>query len=80
MSEEKTYGPKAGSVYSVEYGDSEISDGIFRGYTAIGDEPSLVLESEGRIFLIQAGQIIRMILVEEAPEEKAAPKNDVYYG
>ena len=29
MSEEKTYGPKAGSVYSVEYGDSEISDGIF---------------------------------------------------
>ncbi len=80
MSEDRTYEPRVGSVYSVEYGESKTSEGIFRGYSAIGNETSVVMESEGRILLIPAGKITCMVLVEEAPEEKAVPKSDIYYG
>ncbi|MGE0015253.1 MAG: hypothetical protein AB7S83_03585 [Candidatus Methanomethylophilaceae archaeon] len=81
MSEEGRYGLRPDSVYTVRFGreEGEVT-GTFRGYTAIGSETAVVIESGGRILYIPAAAVVCMVLVEQAPDREQDAFNDIYYG
>lgn len=81
MTDNKDYDLRPGAVYDVFYGKKdEIVTGTFRGYTMIGSETSLVLESEKRIVYILTAAVICMKLVEQVPVKEPVPSKDIYYG
>ena len=81
MSEEGSYGLRPGSVYMVRFGKEEnAATGTFRGYTVIGSETAVVIESGGRVLYIPATAIVCMALVEQAPDKKQHAANEIYYG
>jgi len=81
VAEDRSYELRPGSVYTIRYGkESDSVTGSFRGYTMIGSETAVVIDSSGRIFYIPAAAIACMALVEQAPDEKQHAANDIYYG
>ena len=72
-----------GSKYRVDHGGEELTEGIFKGYSAMGTETAMVFELEnGTLRFINLAQIIYLDLLEAAPK-KASKKTDtgsVYYG
>ncbi len=81
MSEEGSYSLRPDSVYTVRFGKKEDEvTGTFRGYTVIGSETAVVIESDSRILYIPAAAIAFMALVEQAPDKKQNAANDIYYG
>ncbi|MDN5357237.1 MAG: hypothetical protein PWR17_406 [Candidatus Methanomethylophilaceae archaeon] len=81
MAEDGSYELRPGSVYTVRYGKEDDSvTGTFRGYTMIGSETAVVIDSGGKSFYIPAAAIECMALVKQAPDEKQHAANDIYYG
>lgn len=81
MTNNKDYELSPGAIYDVEYGkDDNKVNGTFCGYTMIGSETTLVLESKEKIVYIPAAAIICMRLVERAPEKEPESSKDIYYG
>ena len=70
-----------GSRYNVRFGKTEETTGVFKGYSMIGNETAVVIDSGGTAQFIMAGHIISITLLESGSPEKAR-KDDpgVYYG
>ena len=81
MTDDKNYELRPGAIYDVVYGkDDDNVTGIFCGYTMIGSETALVLESEGQTVYVPAAAVICMKLVEQVPVKEPVPSKDIYYG
>jgi len=72
-----------GSRCRVNHGDEDLTEGIFKGYSAMGAETMMVFElDDGTPRFINLAQIIYLDLLE-APVKKSSKKKDsgsVYYG
>jgi hypothetical protein len=70
-----------GSRYSVDFDKKEIS-GVFRGYSIVGSETAIVIDSDGTIRFVMIGHISSITLLEsvniDTKEKKDVPS--VYYG
>ncbi len=81
MTDDKNYELRPGAIYDVVYGkDDDNVTGTFCGYTMIGSETALVIESEERIFYVPAVAVICMRSVEQAPVKEPSSSKDIYYG
>ena len=80
MTNDKDHELRPGAVYEVEYGDDNNVTGTFCGYTMIGSETALVLESEEKTVYIPAAVIICMKLVKRASDTEPESSKDIYYG
>lgn len=74
-----------GSKYRVNHGDEELTEGVFKGFSALGTETAMVFELEDKTLrFINLAQIIYLDLLEDAsPKEKKSKRKDtgsVYYG
>ena len=74
-----------GSKYKVNHGEDELTEGIFRGLSVIGNDTAMVFElADGILRFVNTSQIIYMDLIEAAPNDSAEPVskayNSVYYG
>ena len=72
-----------GSRYRVNHGDEELTEGVFKGFSVIGNDTAMVFQlSDGTLRFISATQIIYMDLLESAPVESVPKKTEpgsVYY-
>ena len=73
-----------GSKYRVNHGDEELTEGVFKGFSVIGNDTAMVFErADGTLRFINSSQIIFLDLLEAAPVEAAPRKSEpgsVYYG
>ena len=73
-----------GSKYRVNHGDEELTEGVFKGFSVIGNDTAMVFQLEdGTLRFINSSQIIFLDLLESAPVESAPKKSEpdsVYYG
>lgn len=73
-----------GSKYKINHGDEEFTEGVFKGFSVIGNDTAMVFElADGTLRFISATQIVFMDLLESAPVESAPKKQEsgsVYYG
>ncbi|MGN0098815.1 MAG: hypothetical protein ACI38Y_05780 [Candidatus Methanomethylophilaceae archaeon] len=72
-----------GSKYRVNHGDEEFTEGVFRGFSVIGNDTAMVFElGDGTLRFINSSQIIFLDLLESAPAEapKKSEPGSVYYG
>jgi hypothetical protein len=76
------YAVTVGSKYIVDHGGEELTEGVFRGYSAMGSETAMVFELEGgKLRFINLAQIIYLDLIEPAPKKtKKKDTGSVYYG
>ena len=80
---EGEYQVTIGSKHRVNHGDEELTEGIFKGYSAMGTETMTVFQlDDGTLRFISLAQIIYMDLLEDAPNKKSKKKDtgSVYYG
>ena len=69
-----------GSRYSVAFDKKEVV-GVFKGYSVIGSENALVIDSEGKIQFIMINHINSITLLESVANEiKKKEGPGVYYG
>ena len=82
MQTEKDTELAKGSRCSVRFGKTEEVSGVFRGYSMIGSETAVVIDSGGTVQFIMAGQISSITVIESANAETKKKKDDpgVYYG
>ncbi len=69
--------------YSIKCIDAEDMEAVFRGYSMIGSDTSLVLElGSGRVRFLPVSQIIYLDLIEDAPQVADVTKkcDGIYYG
>jgi len=71
-----------GSRCSVRFGKTEEVSGVFKGYSMIGSETAVVIDSGGTTQFIMAAQISSITVIESANTEVKKKKDDpgVYYG
>ncbi len=72
-----------GSKYRVNHGDEELTEGIFKGYSAMGTETAMVFElADGTLRFVNLAQIIYLDLVEAGQKVPAKKRESgsVYYG
>ena len=73
-----------GSKYRVNHGDEELTEGVFKGFSVIGNDTAMVFQLEdGTLRFINSSQIIFLDLLESAPVESAPKESEpgsVYYG
>ena len=85
MSMNKEFMITEGSRYKISHGEDDLTEGVFRGLSVIGNDTAMVFElADGILRFINTSQIIYMDLLESAPntdaEKKASSDNSVYYG
>jgi len=81
MDEDKPKDISTGSRYLVAFGESGEVPGIFRGYSAIGNETALVMDSDGTIRYIPVSKVTSVTLLESvAGEVKKKEEPGVNYG
>ena len=72
-----------GSKCRVNHGDEELTTGVFKGYSAMGAETMMVIQTDdGTLRFINLAQIIYLDLLEDAPKKQPRKKESgsVYYG
>ena len=71
-----------GSRYSVALDRAAEVAGVFKGYSVIGSETALVIDSDGTTYFIMVNQIRFITLLEPAAAEIKKKKEGpgVYYG
>lgn len=72
-----------GSKYRVNHGDEDMTEGVFKGYSAMGTEMMMVFQLEdGTLRFINLAQIIYLDLLEDSPKKQSKKKDtgSVYYG
>jgi len=77
------YSLSVGSKYRVNHGDEELTEGVFKGYSAMGTETMMVFKLENGTFrFINLAHIIYLDLLEDAPKKQSKKKESgsVYYG
>ena len=71
-----------GSRYSVAFEKGDAVAGIFKGYSVVGSETSLVIDSDGTMQFIMVSHIRSITLLESRTAEIKKKKEDpgAYYG
>ena len=72
-----------GSRYSIDLGEDDPTEGVFRGLSVIGNDTAMVFELDSGILrFINTSQIVYMDLLKAAPGSESRPAADtsVYYG
>jgi len=82
MQTEKDMELTRGSRYSVAFEKGDAIAGIFKGYSVVGSETALVIESDGTIRFVMVNHIRSITLLESKTAETKKKKEDpgVYYG
>lgn len=71
-----------GSKYLILHEDGAETTGIFKGYSMIGSETTLVVDSKGSVIYIPASRVLSVKLLESVKEKEQKKKEEpgVYYG
>lgn len=73
-----------GSKYRVNHGDEELTEGVFKGFSVMGNDTAMVFAlDDGTLRFINSSQIIFLDLLESVSVESAPKKSEpgsVYYG
>jgi hypothetical protein len=83
MNLEGDFAVSVGSKYRVNHGDEELTEGIFKGYSAMGTETAMVFElADGTLRFVNLAQIIYLDLLEPGQKRPAKKRESgsVYYG
>jgi len=81
VSEKEVLELTEGSKYSVITEKGPDSEGTFKGYMMLGDEPAIVLEmGKGKLRMIPVSKIVIIDLLVTARGKKDEKKSELYYG